>query len=161
MRLGGEERIIITAASTKYNNMDQEGIWNKVDTRDAQIMALTTMVETMKVNKKPRVHGNGGTFLSVNAQDTWQNKTTNNYFIDCLARWRVKNVGPSKYFECKTYYWCPHHVKEVKWNGMYVLHRPDQHKGKRGKTYAAPTTAPDKDSSHQDDKGGGTAAALQ
>ena len=63
VRWGGEERIIITAARTKYNNMDQEGIWNKVDPRDAKIMALTTMVKTMKGNKKPNVHGNGGTAL--------------------------------------------------------------------------------------------------
>ena len=60
---------LITAARSKYNNMDQKGIWNKVDPRDAQIMALTTMVETMKGNKKPSVHGKGGTVLSVNAQD--------------------------------------------------------------------------------------------
>ena len=44
---------------------------------------------------------------------------------------------------------------------MYVLHCPGQHKGKRAKKDAAPTDAPAKDSSHQDDKGGGTAAALQ
>ena len=62
---------LITAAHTKYNNMDQKGIWNKVDPIDAQIMALTTMVDTMKGNKKHSVHGNGGTVLSVNAQDAW------------------------------------------------------------------------------------------
>ena len=61
----------ITSARTKYNNMDQKGIWNKVEPKDAQIMALTTMVETTKGNKKPSVHGNGGTVLSVNAQDAW------------------------------------------------------------------------------------------
>ena len=44
---------------------------------------------------------------------------------------------------------------------MYVLHCPNQHNGKRAKPDAAPTAAPAKDSSHQYDKGGGTAAALQ
>ena len=44
---------------------------------------------------------------------------------------------------------------------MYVLHRPDQHKGNRAKTDAAPTAAPAKDSSQQDEKGGVTAAAIQ
>ena len=141
--------------------MDQKGIWNKVDPRDAQIMALTTMVETMKGNKKPSVHGNGGTVLSVNAQDAWQNKTTNNDFINGLAHWQTKNVGTSKIFDDKTYYWRPHHVKEGKWNGMYVLHLPEEHKGKRAKTDAAPTAAPVKDSSQQDDKGVGTAADIQ
>jgi len=42
---------LITAARTKYNNMDQKGIWNKVDPRHAKIMALTTMVEAMKAQK--------------------------------------------------------------------------------------------------------------
>ena len=141
--------------------MDQKGIWNKVDPRDTQIMSLTTMVETMKGNKKPSVHGNVGTVLSVNAQDAWQNKTNNNDFINGLSRWRIKNVGPSKVFDSKIYYWYPQHMKEGKQNRMYVLHRPDQHKGKSAKTDAAPTAAPAKDSSQQDDKGGGTAAALQ
>ena len=52
-------------------------------------------------------------------------------------------------------------MKEGKWNGMYVLHRPDQHKGKHAKTDSAPTAALAKDFSQWDDKGGGTAAALQ
>ena len=44
---------------------------------------------------------------------------------------------------------------------MYVLHCPDQHTGKRGKTDAAQTAAPATDSLQQDNKGGRTAAALQ
>ena len=44
---------------------------------------------------------------------------------------------------------------------MYVLHRPDQHKGKRAKTDAAPAAAQAKGSSQKYDKGSGTAAALQ
>ena len=44
---------------------------------------------------------------------------------------------------------------------MNVLHCPNQHKGKRAKTDAAPTAAPANDSLQQYDKGGGTAAALQ
>ena len=95
---------LITAGLTKYNNMDQKGIWNKVDPRDAQIMALTTMVKTMKGNKNSSVHGNGGTFLSVNDQDACKKKTTNNNFIDGIARWQIKNVGPSKVVDSKTYY---------------------------------------------------------
>ena len=97
----------------------------------------------------------------MNAQDDWQNNTTNNDFIDGLDRWQIKNVGQSKVFDVKTYYWCHHHMKEGKWNRIYVLHRPDQHKGKLAKTDAAPTAAPAKDFSQQDDKGGGTVAALQ
>ena len=44
---------------------------------------------------------------------------------------------------------------------MQVLHCPEQHKGNRVKADAAPTAAPAKDSSQQDEKGGGKAAAIQ
>ena len=44
---------------------------------------------------------------------------------------------------------------------MYLLHRLDQHKGKRAKIDASPTAALAKDSSQQDDKGGGITAALK
>ena len=44
---------------------------------------------------------------------------------------------------------------------MYVLHRPEQNKGKRSKTDASPAADPAKDSSQQDDKGSRTSAALQ
>ena len=63
--IGANENIspdaLTTASLTKYNNMDQKSIWNKVYPRDAKIMSPTTMIETMKGNKMPIVHGNGGT----------------------------------------------------------------------------------------------------
>ena len=120
-------------------------------------MALTTMVETMKGNQK------GGTVLAFESQNqaAWQNRTTNNDFIDGLARWRIKNVGESKVVDGKTYYWCPHHVKEGKWNGMYVLHHPEPHKSKRAKSDAAPAANLAKDTLKQENKSGGTAADLQ
>ena len=54
--IGANTRILsteslITADRTKYNNMEQKAIWNKVDPRDAQIMALATMTKTMKGNQ--------------------------------------------------------------------------------------------------------------
>ena len=52
-------------------------------------------------------------------------------------------------------------MKEGKWNGMYVLHRPDQHKGKRAKSDAAPAANLAKDTLKQENKSGGTAADLQ
>ena len=44
---------------------------------------------------------------------------------------------------------------------MYVLHLPDQHKGKRVKSDAAPAVNLANDTSKQDDKSGSTAADLQ
>ena len=48
-----------------------------------------------------------------------------------------------------------------KWNGMYVLHLPDQHKGKRVKSDAAPAANLANNTSKQDNKSGSTAADLQ
>jgi hypothetical protein len=52
-------------------------------------------------------------------------------------------------------------VKEGKWNGRYVVLRPDQHKGKRAKSDAAPAANLAKDTLKQENKSGGTAADLQ
>ena len=131
---------LITAARTKFNNMDSKDLWDKVDPRDARIMALATIVENLQ--KGTRGAATGGTALAVDANQAWKSKTTDDEYIDGLPRWRIKNVGPSKELGGKTYYWCPHHVKPGKWDGMYVLHRPEQHKGRRKNgTATAATTA--------------------
>ena len=95
------------------------------------------------------------------AKNDWQNKITNDDFIDCLACWCIKNVRESIVVDSKTYYWCPHHVKEGKWNGMYVMHCPDQHKGKRVNLETSPATNVANDASKQAKKNDGTAADLQ
>ena len=149
---------LITAARTKFNNMDSKDLWDKVDPRDAKIMALATMVENLQ--KGTRGAAKEGTALAVDANQAWQAKTTNDEYIDGLARWRIKNVGPSKDFGGKTYYWCPHHVKPGKWDGMYVLHRPENHQGRRkkGSGTAATTATPEE---KKDEKKATPAADLQ
>ena len=139
---------IIIASRTKYNNMSDDGTWTKVDPRDAQIMALSTMVENMKKEQKggnpPQGNnGNGGgTALTTSAQEAFKNKTTNDQYLDGVDRWRIKKGEESKEVKGRTYYWCPHHVKDGKWNGMYVTHKPEDHRGKKlGSDTAAATQA--------------------
>ena len=151
---------LITAARTKFNNMDSKDLWDKVDPRDAKIMALATMVESLQKSGTSGA-AKAGTALVVDANQAWQAKTTNDEYIDGLARWRIKNVGPSKELGGKTYYWCPHHVKPGKWDGMYVLHRPEDHTGrrKRGPPGTAAPTAPSDEK--KDEKKATPAADLQ
>ena len=52
-------------------------------------------------------------------------------------------------------------MKEGKWDGMYVMHRPDQHKGKRIKSETSPAANVTNDASKQAKKNDGTAADLQ
>ena len=43
---------LIKASRTKYNNMGALDVWNKVDPRDAKILALTTIVAKLEKNGK-------------------------------------------------------------------------------------------------------------
>ena len=123
---------LITAARTKFNNMEENDLWNKVDPRDAKIMALTTMVESLSKTKKTTA--NQGTALATATDDASavrearRKGTTNDVFLDGLARWRIKKEGDTKQYIGKTWYWCPYHKKEGKWDGMYVLHKPEDHR---------------------------------
>ena len=61
---------MIITCRTKYNNIVENKDWHKVDPRDAQILALTTIMENMKSKS-------GGTVLVAKA-DAYKEKTTNN-----------------------------------------------------------------------------------
>ena len=72
----------------------------------------------------------GGTVLVTRA-DAYKEKTTNDEFINGIERWRTVKTEETKVEKGLTYYWCPNHVKEIMWNGMYVTHKPEELKGKR------------------------------
>ena len=97
--------------------------WQKVDPCDAQILALTTIMENMKTKSFVTV--------VVTKADAYREKTTNDEFINGLERWFTVKTDKTKVVKGRTYYWCPQHVKEGIWNGMYVTHKPEDHKGKR------------------------------
>ena len=127
---------LIVDARSKFNNMDDKDLEFKVDPRDAKILPLTMVVENIK---KDNSGGKSLTSSAINKsahltnREAWEAKVTDGEFIDGLTRWRIKKEGPRKTVNGREYFWCPHHVKEGKWNGMYVTHRPDQHKGRKPK----------------------------
>ena len=114
---------LIITYRTRYNNMVEKRYWHKVDPRDAQILALTTIMENMKTNS-------GGTVLVTKA-DAYKEKTTNDELINGLECWRTVKTDETKVVKGRTYYWFPHNVKEGMWNVMYVTQKPEDHKGKR------------------------------
>ena len=69
---------MIIACRTKYNNMVDNKDWHKVDLRDAQILALTTIMENMKTKST-------GTVLVANS-DAYKEKNTNDEFINDIKR---------------------------------------------------------------------------
>ena len=110
---------LITACRNKYDNIAENKDWHKVDPRDAQILALTTIMENMKSKS-------GGTVLVTKA-DTYKEKTTNDEFINGLEIWLNLKTDKTKVVKGHTYSWCPHHVQEGMWNGMYVTHKLEDH----------------------------------
>ena len=147
---------LITACRTKYNKMVENKDWHKVDPRDAQIIALTTIMENMKSKS-------GGTVLVTKA-DAYKEETTNNEFINGIERWRTVNTEKTKVVKGRTYYWCPHHVKEGMWNGIYVTHKPKDHKRKipnSQRTTVAATQGTDGAAKKEDKSNGASTLKLQ
>ena len=54
------------------------------------------------------------------------NTTQPSRFIS-IDPWRMVKKGPTITMNGKTWHWCPHHVIEGKYNGLYVTHKPEDH----------------------------------
>ena len=44
-----------------------------------------------------------------------------------LDPWRIVKEGATKVVDINTCYWCPRHIKEGFYDGMYVTHPPEKH----------------------------------
>jgi len=42
----------------------------------------------------------------------------------------MKNVGPTKMVDGTTWYWCPNEKREGKFNGLYMLEKPNDEESK-------------------------------
>ena len=124
-----------------YINIERHGEWNKVDPKDARIMALTTALDNASLKKSAHTTSTTG---GNNAKMT----------EDEFFTWRKTNQGPTAERQGKTWTWCPHHKKEGVFDGLYYCtHTPDTHdewkaKAKRGGT-SGTTKAPAKKSESQ------------
>lgn len=136
---------LILASRTKFNNMIEKGSWNKVDPREAQMLALMTKIDNLnKQQQKPAPPPTSGQGTPA-AHTTDGNQQQQSHDVvtgTSVETWRIKFEAPTKQHGGKTYYWCPHHVLEGKWNGLYVLHHPDKHRGKKQSSKAATPPAP-------------------
>ena len=122
---------LITAARTKFDNMDKQKLWNKVDPRDAQIMALTTQLEEIKKGQgteKPAAaaHATNGNAPKQNGR--WKQEAG----PECVAgtkvqKWRTVFAGPHKTDDQgKVHHWCPNHTLDGKWDGLYCTHTKER-----------------------------------
>ena len=109
---------LVEKATTKYNNMVLQNIWNQTDAKDAKILALTTKVELLTTAFS--------TATAAASSSSTTNKNTRKKYVP--EEWLITNVGPSIERDGKTLYWCPHHKGPQKdWPGMYMPHKPEDH----------------------------------
>ena len=126
---------LIIAARLKFNNMDKKGEWDKVDPREAQMLALVTEVQELRKSRQQQTKP-AAALATQGTTDTPADVVPGTR----VEKWCVTFDGDhQKTVKGKKYWWCPHHELEGKWKGLYVLHSPDQHKGK---TYTQPTGKP-------------------
>jgi len=125
--------------------MDTLDVWNKVDPRDAQILALTTIVSKLEKNgktalatgvvspptDKEKKDKKNYTPQQIEAYKHYKLRTTDNDYISGIARWRTVKGDTTKTVEGTLYHWCPHHVRPGMWDGMYHTHSEADHRGQK------------------------------
>ena len=102
------------AATTFYNNIVSVNEWNKVDPRDAQILALTTKLND--VQSKLVLTTQTQSNASATRTGTGGGNTSTQ---PPLPEWRTQFKGEKIVIEDETWNWCPHHVAPGKFNGLY------------------------------------------
>jgi len=130
---------VITACRAKYNNMVSKKEWTAVDPREAQILALATQMKEMQAKHSQAL----ATFDKRSASGPAPPARTGrkdgldvgDEYIDGIPKWRTINKGPTLTRGGTTFFWCPHHHhSKGLWNGLYCVHRPENHVFRRRKT---------------------------
>ena len=104
---------LIMSSKQQYINISRRGEWNKIDPRDAQIMALTTALKDSKTAAPAPAPSS-----NVDAK-----KERELYF-----EWRTSNKGSTATWKGRLHTWCPHHKKAGVFDGMYYdSHTPATH----------------------------------
>ena len=97
-------------------NIERRGEWNKVDPKDAQIMALTTALKESGANKSVPVENASGP-----GEDTVPGMSP-------LKLWRTVFKGDTIVKDGVTYYWCTKHKYEGHYDGLYYSnHKTSTH----------------------------------
>ena len=121
--LGGEKDVdqIISEALVIYNNAVTANRWQTQDPKDAKILALTTQIDKLvEMQTKLAAHATNGPSNSTS-------RYSSRFQFTELADWRMKKGSEQMEKEGKTWYWCPHHKIEGKYDGLYVTHKPEEH----------------------------------
>lgn len=107
---------LMETAIQKYNNMLQRGTWTQSESQDSKLAALATRLK----NVENTFRGNGASPTCTAATDSGRRK----FGID---EWRLHKQGYTKVVNGVTYWWCPHHKLDGKYDGLYMTHKPSEH----------------------------------
>ena len=103
---------LTSEAKNICTNMVTNGEWNKVDPKDAKILALTTKIEKLENKKNPDKTKKG-------------DKKRGNNELDPR---RTKCKGPSIVINGETLWWCEHHKNPSRFpHGSHMPHKPEDH----------------------------------
>ena len=107
---------LITVAKQQYVNIDRRGEWNKVDPKDATILALTTALKDV------------GTKQPAQSSTEEVGDHENVKGMRLLKKWRTVFKGDTIVKDGVTHTWCPHHKNEGYYDGLYYHnHTPATH----------------------------------
>ena len=104
---------LIMTSKQQYINISRRGEWNKIDPRDAQIMALTTALKDSKTAAPAPAPSR-----NIDAKKE----------RELCFEWRTSNKGSTATWKGRLHTWCPHHKKAGVFDGMYYdSHTPATH----------------------------------
>ena len=102
-----------------------------MDPRSAQLIALTTEVTKLKselVNKSAALTTTTDRQRTSNRRETTPGLDRSKIDNTSIQKWRVVKKGDLIQVDGRTYWWCEKHKDyHGRWNGMYVLHKPEDH----------------------------------
>ncbi len=97
---------IIESAHNKYLNMVFMGAWDTVDLCDANSMALTTEIQSLKSNAILASHAQTGSKSNRGDPST---PNLNQTIISCYEKWCTTKKGNFIQVNGNDFYCCPHH----------------------------------------------------
>lgn len=109
---------LINKVARKFNNMTESNSWKKSKNPSAKIIsALATQVSNLE--KRLEEHdASAKTALATLDKGQGSGKATL-----CIPVWRTIKGAMEVTRDRKTWYWCPHHVKEGLFDGLYMPHK--------------------------------------
>ena len=133
---------LCTAAKNKNLNMMAANKYNKIDTKNTQLMTLTTKTEQLQAQLNNNsttltTSGTSGVRGSSNTPTTpgLDRERIGNTIIE---KWRIVKKGTSIVVDGKTYWWYPKHIDKSRqghWIGVYVTHKPEDNDASMAKSH--------------------------